>query len=134
MVLLHLPAFAGIVLCGLSIGLKCGLAVPVLASLAMSLNTHALRRGRRALQWLHWTPEGQWSAITSDGEWLDPGVPEVERFGPGLVVLSFSRPSRRTVLILSPDVRGRTFRQLRVRLDWGRSSGRGADNTLAGMR
>ena len=109
----------------LPIWAACGVVVGVAVSLARTLYTHVLLRGKHTVVRLMWGSDGRWVLVYTNGMVRNADLLPGSFVHPYLVVLTFHVPeahfllSRRSVVIAADAVHPATFRHLRVRLRSG---------------
>lgn len=123
--IIHVVTLALIPILTLPIWVSLGMGLGVITSLVITLRTHVLFHGRRAVVGLIWTNDGHWILTYADGmvrsEELMPG----SFIHPRLVVLNFrvsdtDFPSHfHSVVLCADSVEPSIFRRLRVRLRMG---------------
>lgn len=121
LVAMHALALTSAWLVPLALAAKIGTAVPLTASLALSLQRHVWRAGKRSVRAIRLNGECDISLQGKDGVWLEITLLPSSFISPYLTVLNLSLEGEsmaRHVVLLPDAIDKEQFRQLRVWLRW----------------
>ena len=121
LVVMHALALASAWLVPLALAAKIGVAVVLVSSLALSLQQHMWRAGKRSVRAIRLTGECDVSLQGRDGVWLETIILPSSFISPYLTVLNLSvegEKRARHVVLLPDAMDTEQFRQLRVWLRW----------------
>lgn len=121
LVVMHALALASTWLVPLVLAAKIGTAVVLTSSLALSLQQHVWRAGKRSVHAIRLNGECDMSLQRQDGVWLEVTLLPSSFISPYLTVLNLSLEGERRarhVVILPDAMDAEQFRQLRVWLRW----------------
>ncbi len=117
LMLAHSGALALLALLPLAWWVRMLLAGALLCSLWLTLNRHALRRGKRAITRLLWESDESWLLQGADGKERRARLKPGSYVSPRLVILNFDAGRRPCSVVLLPDaVEAESLRKLRLRL------------------